>query len=66
MKPLINKKGITVRELKEKINNLPDVNPNTNEENEVWIEHSKGLSSPAISLFKLNQCDIILSIEQSE
>lgn len=63
MNPLINKEGITVKELKELIKDLPEVDQN-GDPYEVWIENTDdcGKSNVAQSVFKLNQGDIIISI----
>ena len=37
MKNLINKEGITIRELKNWIKDLPEIDEETGEEFEVWI-----------------------------
>lgn len=49
-----NNNGITVKELKEFVKNLPETNPDTGEDCEVWLEMYRNGSSPATSLWNLN------------
>ncbi len=62
MKPLINKTGITIKELKKLIKDLPEVN-SCGENNELWVESTinPNLSSPARTIMKLNEGDLIVS-----
>ena len=53
---LENEKGITIRELKEYINGLPEKDDNGNDF-EVWIETGKCLSSPVVEIIPLNAKD---------
>jgi hypothetical protein len=65
MKKLTNKEGITIRELKNLIKELPEVDYETGEEFEVWINGTNceyGLSNSCKSIIKLNKGDIILEI----
>jgi len=66
MKPLINKDGITIKQLKDLVNNLPDINPTTGEEYEVWVMNTEkdGHSNPCKSIFKLNSGDIIFDTRE--
>ena len=57
--PLTNEKGITIKELKELINSLPEVNPKTGEEYEVWMFTEDRNSSPVKSICQLNKGDLI-------
>ena len=56
--------GLTVRELRELLNNIPDTNPD-GEAFEVWVETGIGLSSQVKSVWSLNNgpdgCDVFLS-----
>ena len=63
MKTLVNKTCITIRELKELVKELPEVDEYGNEY-EVWIENTdnNGLSNAAKTIMQLNKGDIILSI----
>ena len=65
MKPLVNDNGITIKELKDLINSLPETDPYTGDNYTVWIEDTRnaGLSSLAKSIWELNSGDILLSIE---
>ena len=63
MKNLTNKEGITIKELKNWIKDLSEINEETGEEYEVWINGTNceyGLSNPCKSILKLNKGDIIL------
>mgnify|MGYP007082280266 CR=1 FL=1 len=53
---LINKNGITIKELKELIKDMSEVDK-YGEDYEVWIETGKGLSSPVTYAGKLNSRD---------
>ena len=57
---ITNKNGLTVKQLKEFIATLPDVD-SCGEDTEVWIETSAGLSSVAVEACRLNEGDLILS-----
>ena len=63
MKRLINKNGITIKELKELVKDLPEVNK-YGEHYELWIENTDNefLSNSAKTIMKLNEGDIIISI----
>lgn len=65
MENLINKEGITIKELKNWIKDLPEINEETGEEYEVWINGTNceyGLSNSCKSIVQLNKGDIILEI----
>lgn len=64
MKSLINKTGITIKQLKKLIKDLPETDDN-GEDYEVWIENTddERLSNSAKSIIQLNKGDIILSIK---
>jgi hypothetical protein len=64
MKALINDKGITIRDLKNLVKDLPDLNED-GENFEVWVEHTNdhNLSTVAKSIIRLNKGDIIVSIK---
>jgi hypothetical protein len=60
---MINKKVITIRELKNLIKDLPEVDAENGEEFEVWINGTSckyGLSNPCSSVIKLNKGDYFL------
>lgn len=63
MNQLVNKTGITIKELKGLVKDLPEVD-DTGESYEVWIENTNGvgLSNSAKSIMQLNKGDIIISI----
>jgi hypothetical protein len=63
MKALVNKTGITIRELKELVKDLPEVDE-YGEDYEVWVENTdnEGLSNAAKTIMQLNKGDIIVSI----
>ena len=46
--------GMTIRQLKRIINNIPEANDDNGEEREVWLETGMGLSSPAKIVSMLN------------
>ena len=54
-----NPKGITVRQLKDFLNDLPDLNLD-GESFEVWIDNGDGTSSLCKEINLLNDFDIIL------
>lgn len=62
MKPLINKSGITIKELKEYIKDLPEVDGN-GEDYEVWVINTDQVDTSDIakSIMQLNEGDIIIS-----
>ncbi len=51
--------GLTVRELKEIVNDLPDIDDITGEENEVWLAPSPGLSRPITGVYQLGRGDVL-------
>jgi hypothetical protein len=63
-RPFFCTRGLTIRELKEIVNKLPD-STQDGESFEVWIETGEGLSSPVTSVWSLNNrpdgCDIVLN-----
>lgn len=63
MEELTNKKAITIKQLKEYVKDLPEVDE-YGDDYEVWIENTDDemLSNPAKSVMKLNDGDIIFSI----
>ncbi len=63
MKALINKAGITIKELKELVKDLPEVDE-YGEDYEMWVENTddNGLSNVAKTIMRLNKGDIIVSI----
>ena len=64
MKPLENKNGITIKELKELVKDLPEIDDN-GEDFELWVENTDDnrLSNPAKTIMRLNKGDIIVSIQ---
>lgn len=63
--PLINKKGITIKQLKELVRDLPEVD-NNGDDYELWVENTgdTGLSNPATIIMQLNQGDLIIGTEK--
>jgi hypothetical protein len=63
MKALVNKTGITIRELKELVKDLPEVDE-YGEDYEVWVKNTddNGLTNTAKTIMQLNKCDIVVSI----
>jgi hypothetical protein len=59
MTPLINSNGITIKELKELVKDLPETDE-YGEDFEVWIETGENLSSPCKEIWRLNKGDIII------
>jgi hypothetical protein len=55
--------GMTIRELKDLVKDLPETNPSTGENFEVWMEVEEGLTSPVVAAWTLNKGDILLSPE---
>lgn len=66
MQKLVNKNGITVRQLKELVKDLPEANDD-GEEFELWIETHGGLSNVCKNISPLNKReagqDIMLSMD---
>lgn len=63
MKNLINKKGLTIKELKNWIKDLPEVDDVTGADFEVWINHpdpNAMVSNICTAVIQLNKGDIIL------
>ena len=63
--PLINPTGITIRQLKALVKDLPELNE-AGDENEVWIGNNpcgNDASNVCRSIYKLNAGDIILEIK---
>lgn len=64
-KPIYTDDVITVKQLKEFLTHIPDTNPETGEDTEVWIMDDKNLSSRCRTLVCLNttdySADILLS-----
>ena len=63
MEALVNKTGITIREIKELVKDLPEVDE-YGEDYEMWIENTDDnrLSNSAKTIIQLNKGDIIVSI----
>lgn len=54
------KNGMTIRELKELVKDLPERDEERDEDYEVWMSGSgRGLSSPVLSVCPLNAGDIL-------
>lgn len=62
MKELVNSSGITIRQLKQLVENLPEFDENGNDY-EVWLENTDDcqLSNSAKRITQLNKGDIIIS-----
>lgn len=56
-----NKNGITVKQLKEWVKDLPEVNEDNGEDYTVWIENydHRGLSNMCQAIVTLNKGDVI-------
>jgi hypothetical protein len=67
MTPIENKTGITIKELKELVKELPEKDGN-GDDYEVWVENTgdDGLSNVVKTIWKLNQGDIIFSIKPKQ
>jgi hypothetical protein len=63
--PLINSNGITIKELKEIVKDLPEVDEYNGEDYEVWMDDGNGYSNVVTSIYRLNQGDIILKRNES-
>ena len=63
MKALVNKNGITVKELKELVKDLPEQDEN-GEDFELWVMNTDGssMSNVAASIMQLNRGDLIVEI----
>lgn len=63
MKALVNKNGITIKELKELVKDLPEQDEN-GEDFELWVMNTDGssLSNVAKSIMQLNRGDLIVEI----
>jgi len=61
MKNLINKNGITIKELKELLSTLR--NNDVEQDFECWIDNGNGTSSIVTSIIRLNKQDILFSSE---
>ena len=63
MKALINTNGITIKELKELVKDLPEQDEN-GEDFELWVTNTDGssLSNVAKSIAQLNKGDLIVEI----
>lgn len=59
MKPLVNENGITVRQLKQWVQDLPEYGDN-GEEYEVYLSNNERTSSIVKELWNLNEGDILL------
>lgn len=60
-----NENCITVKELKEFLNKIPETN-SQGEDSEVWIMSGVNLSSPLIEITKLNETDVCLTSKHHE
>ena len=64
MRNLVTEYGISIKQLKELVKNLPEIDESNGEEFQVFIEHTdnNGLSSPAKKITNLNKGDILISL----
>lgn len=66
--PIINNNGVTIQELKEWLSKLPNKDPETGEDKQVWMSTGVGLSSPVCEVWSLNirnnSCDVCLEAAQ--
>ena len=62
--PLENKKGITIKQLKYLVKDLPEQDEN-GEDFELWVMNTDGssLSNVATSIIQLNSGDLIIDID---
>jgi hypothetical protein len=58
--PIFNEKGVTVKQLKEVVRDLPETNPHTGDDYTVWVGYDNGYSNPVLYVCKLNAGDLIL------
>jgi len=58
-----NFNGITIKELKNYVKGLPEINPVTDESYEVWIGTRDNRSNQCKRIIKLNRGDVILEIQ---
>ena len=59
--PIQNENGITVKELREWLNSMPDIPGPDEEDGEVWVGDGCGYSNVVTEISSLNRGDIILS-----
>lgn len=64
MKTLINKTGITIKELKELVKDLPEVDEESGEDYELWVTNTDNpnLTNAATIIMRLNKGDLLVSI----
>jgi len=63
---LVNENGLTIKQLKEYVKNLPEIDEDTGKSYEVWIDGTNcetGLSNVCKEIWPLNKCDILLKIK---
>jgi len=65
MKPLINKQGITIKQLKEFVKDLPEQDQDGNDF-ELWVMNTDGTncSNVATDIWQLNGGDLIVEIDE--
>jgi hypothetical protein len=68
MEPLYNYNGITIKQLKDYVKDLPEVDPDTGDDYKIWIEgtnddHEIKFSNEAISMWPLDKGDILIGID---
>ena len=61
-----NPNGLTIRELKTFLGNIPEYTDELGEENSVWIANEEGVSSPAVLVIRLNRYDVLLSVKDDD
>jgi hypothetical protein len=64
IKALVNKNGITIKQLKELVKDLPEQDEN-GEDFELWVMNTDGssMSNVAKSIMQLNRGDLIVEID---
>jgi len=60
---MINKDGITIKQLKELVKELPETDEITGEDFTIWMETGNMLSSPILECLQLNRGDLYFSIK---
>ena len=56
----MTKQPLTIKELKEFLKQIPDVDPETGDESEVWIGSNNNLSNQCFEIMRLGRSDVIL------
>ena len=62
--PLVSPTCITIKELKELVKDLPEVDPDTGDDYELWMATGPNESMQVRSIWQLNKGDIIVDINR--